>query len=800
MNFNQHVKRICIPEDLSKSVLQITSTEIENSEVDDETGQTLVEYKSLWRKPITVSFDPNGAEGNVPDVNTRYGLDWEVPSIVAGDDALLYHPSNFEFVGWSLDPTAPSDKTGTEEQFVFEPGSNGPLDKDDFTMHAIWDQQDPNLDEYITVYEKNGPVTNDSFTIPYDGTYKFYVASGGGGGAAWWRTHRHRHKEGQGGYGYWGTFECNLAKGDVVKIPLIGRGGAGDEHHGGEGGSDGNAYGGNGGSTDLYVSRKFHVTMTGGNGGQAHGGTHDGRNGGLTRHDGVDVVKERMLRWVLPNAFGIPYANELSAWAISGIKNNNTKLPTSNTNTYKNGKTYKQFWTAYLKTMQKFLDDFKGSVDLQYGTPDIFQTVKKYRPAWIRYNSPDPEYKSSPEIINLATTSVKDLDKKSNIWVKDADNEYTCSFQDKSLDDIAKMVIKNYGVKSTDGNRGTASYKSATSGVHGCVKILVKAISKYIVIWNGNGGTSPSPNSTEVEHTFAIRTAISTLPTSTRTGYTQNKWWTSAAGGSEVTLDTIVNNSFTAYAHWTPNTYTITWDSQGGVDSIPNWSVTYGLTLGSHGDLPIPTREGFEFGNWWTSAEGGTQVTAGTSVPASNTTYYAHWNESRPEQTGFHSVLAINNNNCSWPFKQENFSATPTKIENDLEYIRNGRDGITLTAYENPSATGFTITVKQWQSTDVTLDYPIQVGASSNGFADAEGILFQWTADNQCGPNATQTYCKSVNGDKFSGNSVTLFVSNTSGTNFDSTKCGIKDFDEFKLTKNGEVVISASVCVNWFYD
>ena len=202
---------------------------------------------------------------------------------------------------------------------MFEPGSNGPLDKDDFTMHAIWNQQNPNLDEYITVYEEDGPVENDSFTIPYDGTYKFYVASGGGGGAAWWRTHHHSHSEGQGGYGYWGTFECNLAKGDVVKIPQIGGGGAGDEHKGGHGGSNGNAYGGDGGDTDLYVSRKFHVTMTGGNGGQAHGGTSDGRDGSLTRHDGVVVAKERMLRWVLPNAFGIPYANELSAWAISGI-------------------------------------------------------------------------------------------------------------------------------------------------------------------------------------------------------------------------------------------------------------------------------------------------------------------------------------------------------------------------------------------------------------------------------------------------------------------------------------------------
>lgn len=121
MNFNDQVKRIYIPEDRSKSVLKITSTEIESTDVDDD-GTQLVEYKALWRKPIIVSFNPNGAEGSVPDVHTRYGLDWQTPFLLVDtdhnpetdEDPLLNHPSNYEFVGWSLDPSASPDKTGTD--------------------------------------------------------------------------------------------------------------------------------------------------------------------------------------------------------------------------------------------------------------------------------------------------------------------------------------------------------------------------------------------------------------------------------------------------------------------------------------------------------------------------------------------------------------------------------------------------------------------------------------------------------------------------------------------------------------
>ena len=45
----------------------------------------------------------------------------------------------------------------------------------------------------------------------------------------------------------------------------------------------------------------------------------------------------------------------------------------------------------------------------------------------------------------------------------------------------------------------------------------------------------------------------------------------------------------------------------------------------SFGDLPAPSRSNYEFKGWYTSPSGGTQIISSTSVPTSNTTYYAQW-------------------------------------------------------------------------------------------------------------------------------------------------------------------------------
>ena len=51
------------------------------------------------------------------------------------------------------------------------------------------------------------------------------------------------------------------------------------------------------------------------------------------------------------------------------------------------------------------------------------------------------------------------------------------------------------------------------------------------------------------------------------------------------------------------------------------------LTCGdSLGTLDSPSRTGYTFQGWYTQASGGTKITSSTTVPAANTTYYAHWN------------------------------------------------------------------------------------------------------------------------------------------------------------------------------
>jgi uncharacterized repeat protein (TIGR02543 family) len=117
------------------------------------------------------------------------------------------------------------------------------------------------------------------------------------------------------------------------------------------------------------------------------------------------------------------------------------------------------------------------------------------------------------------------------------------------------------------------------------------------------------------------------LPSSTRVGYTLNGWYTAASGGTKVggsggsytpTAD------ITLYAQWTQQTYTITFNSNGG--STPNPS-TKGVTYGStYGTLPTVTRTGYTFAGWYTATSGGNKIESSTKVTITSAqTLYARW-------------------------------------------------------------------------------------------------------------------------------------------------------------------------------
>ena len=68
--------------------------------------------------------------------------------------------------------------------------------------------------------------------------------------------------------------------------------------------------------------------------------------------------------------------------------------------------------------------------------------------------------------------------------------------------------------------------------------------------------------------------------------------------------------------------YTLTFNANGGTVSEGSRRVTYGA---AYGTLPTPSRSGYTFYGWFTAASGGSQVSSGTKMGASNVTIYAQW-------------------------------------------------------------------------------------------------------------------------------------------------------------------------------
>ena len=146
------------------------------------------------------------------------------------------------------------------------------------------------------------------------------------------------------------------------------------------------------------------------------------------------------------------------------------------------------------------------------------------------------------------------------------------------------------------------------------------------VTFNPNGGECSELSRTVVEGNKYGE--LEQLPEPTRIGYTFNGWYyTEHGGGSESVddIDTVPSRgNHTLYAHWTPETYMLTFDANGGTCSTSDQSIIYDSPYGT---LPTPTKLGCEFIGWFTEQEGGTEVTEATLVdnPDSHT-LYAHWN------------------------------------------------------------------------------------------------------------------------------------------------------------------------------
>ncbi len=117
----------------------------------------------------------------------------------------------------------------------------------------------------------------------------------------------------------------------------------------------------------------------------------------------------------------------------------------------------------------------------------------------------------------------------------------------------------------------------------------------------------------------------SPLPTPTKIGYEFAGWYN---GNNTVDDNSIVKTALdhTLTAKWIPQTYSITFNGNGGTANQLTKDVSYAST---YGELPSATREGYTFDGWFTEAAGGTQITSDTATTIDGAplveTLYAQW-------------------------------------------------------------------------------------------------------------------------------------------------------------------------------
>ena len=215
-------------------------------------------------------------------------------------------------------------------------------------------------------------------------------------------------------------------------------------------------------------------------------------------------------------------------------------------------------------------------------------------------------------------------------WAKWTINQYTITFDTAGGSEIAP-ITQDYGTAITapaDPTREGYTFTGwdtaipATMPAHNMTITAQWTVNQYTITYDLDGGTAEgNPD------TYTVETDAFTLKNPTRPGYTFTGWSGTGLTGEDNLTVTIPkgstgNRSYTA--HWSLNTYSITYDLNGGTASGNPTSYTVeSATI----TLNQPTKTGYTFTGWsGTDLTGEDNLTV--TIPAGSTgdrSYTAHW-------------------------------------------------------------------------------------------------------------------------------------------------------------------------------
>jgi hypothetical protein len=221
-------------------------------------------------------------------------------------------------------------------------------------------------------------------------------------------------------------------------------------------------------------------------------------------------------------------------------------------------------------------------------------------------------------------------------WQTGVNSDDTGWYFDQSNNALRQMIYANqtYNPDDTNYNKERVQAYNNETWYHEFEIINLTGIT-YEIEFNGNGGTSSSKvNNLSINYTEA-----KTFPASntyTRSGYTFSQWQLRNNNGTTINnynagtsyswVQEHAGSNKTAYAIWTTNTYTITYDGNTGTGTTSSTSALYTdqIYVAANGF----TKLNFAFSGWGTDTINvNTSYPPNSSIttPSTNITLYAIW-------------------------------------------------------------------------------------------------------------------------------------------------------------------------------
>jgi uncharacterized repeat protein (TIGR02543 family) len=161
-------------------------------------------------------------------------------------------------------------------------------------------------------------------------------------------------------------------------------------------------------------------------------------------------------------------------------------------------------------------------------------------------------------------------------------------------------------------------FDTATMPAHAVTLYAQWSINSYLVSFDENGGALV-PN-----QTLEYQSLVTEPADPTREGHTFAGWFADGAFTTpwDFSVDAVPAHPITLHAKWTVNSYTVSFDANGG-SAVSGQTLDYGTLVAEPAE---PTRVGHTFAGWFADAGFAASWDFGVDVvPASDVTLYAKW-------------------------------------------------------------------------------------------------------------------------------------------------------------------------------